>query len=118
MLMLPQVDKFKYLSVLFTNVEGVEWMIDRRTGVAVTQKLLIVVKTESELSIYIPTFLYGHDLWLVTKRTRSQIQTVEMSFGQRVSGLSLRDTMKSLVIREEISRELQLLCISSVGLDL
>lgn len=69
--MLPQVEEFKYLSVLFTNAEGVEWMTDRWTGVAVTQKLLTVVKRESELSIYIPTFLYGHELLLETKRTRS-----------------------------------------------
>ncbi|KAL7846506.1 hypothetical protein SRHO_G00214860 [Serrasalmus rhombeus] len=42
-------------------------------------------------SIYVPTLTYGHELWVMTERTRSRIQAAEMSFLRRVSGLSLRD---------------------------
>lgn len=30
--------------------------------------------------IYVPTPTYGYELWVLTKRMRSQMQTVEMSF--------------------------------------
>ena len=59
----------------------------------------VVVKTEQRqkamlfvyLSIFVPTLTYGHELWVVTERMRSQIQAVEMSFLCTVAGLSLRD---------------------------
>ncbi|XP_061662730.1 interleukin-15 receptor subunit alpha isoform X2 [Syngnathoides biaculeatus] len=41
-----------------------------------------------------------HELWAMTERTRSRIQAAEMSFLRRVSGLSLRDRVRSSVIRE------------------
>ena len=39
-------------------------------------------------SVYIPTLTYGHKVWVMTKKLRWWIQTAEMSFLQRVSGLS------------------------------
>ncbi|PWA19879.1 hypothetical protein CCH79_00019501 [Gambusia affinis] len=42
-------------------------------------------------SIYVPTLIYGHELWVMTERTRSRIQAAEMGFLRRVAGLSLRD---------------------------
>ncbi|KAK0137740.1 hypothetical protein N1851_026044 [Merluccius polli] len=38
----------------------------------------------------------------VTERTRSRVQAAEMSFLRRVAGLSLRDRLRSSVIREEL----------------
>ncbi len=56
-------------------------------------------------SIFVPTLSYGHELWVVTERTRSQVQAAEMSFLCRVAGLSHRDRVRSLVIREELGVE-------------
>ena len=46
-------------------------------------------------SIYIPSLTYGHELWVVTERIRSQIQAAEMSFLRRVAELSLRERVRS-----------------------
>ena len=53
-----------------------------------TLKLSVVVKRELSQkaklsiyrSIYVPTLTYGHELWVVAERIRSEIQAAEMSF--------------------------------------
>ncbi|TWW59288.1 hypothetical protein D4764_06G0008180 [Takifugu flavidus] len=114
---LPQVKEFKYLGVLFTSEGRMEQEIDRWIGVvsAVMRTLhrSVVVKRElsqkAKLSIYrsifVPTLTYGHELWVMTERTRSRVQTAEMSFLRRVAGLSLRDRVRSSAIREELGVE-------------
>nr|XP_054604257.1 uncharacterized protein LOC129165341 [Nothobranchius furzeri] len=109
---LPQVEEFKYLGVLFTSEGKLEREIDRWIGAAsaVMRALYRSVVVKRELSqkeklsiyrwIYVPTLTYGHDLWVVTERTRSRIQAAKMSFLRIVSGLSLRDRVRSSVIRE------------------
>ncbi|TWW64119.1 R2DM Retrovirus-related Pol polyprotein from type II retrotransposable element [Takifugu flavidus] len=74
-LLLPQVEEFKYLGVLFTSEGRMEREIDRRIGAASTvMRTLhrsVVVKRElsrkAKLSIYrsifVPTLTYGHELW-------------------------------------------------------
>jgi hypothetical protein len=111
---LPQVEEFKYLGVLFTSEGRMEREIDRRIGAASavmrTLHRSVVVKRElsrkAKLSIYqsifVPTLTYGHELWVVTERTRSRVQAAEMSFLRRVAGLSLRDRVRSSVIRREL----------------
>ncbi|TWW69735.1 hypothetical protein D4764_18G0005410 [Takifugu flavidus] len=118
---LPQVEEFKYLGVLFTSGGRMEREIDRRIGAASTvMRTLhrsVVVKRElsrkAKLSIYrsifVPTLTYGHELWVMTERTRSRVQAAEMSFLRRVAGLSLRDRVRSSAIREELRVESLLL---------
>ncbi|TWW78306.1 hypothetical protein D4764_11G0004270 [Takifugu flavidus] len=118
---LPQVEEFKYLGVLFTSKGRMEREIDRRIGAAsaVMQTLhqSVVVKRElsrkAKLSIYrsifVPTLTYGHELWVMTERTRSRVQAAEMSFLRRVARLSLRDRVRSSAIREELGVESLLL---------
>ncbi|TWW69196.1 hypothetical protein D4764_18G0000020 [Takifugu flavidus] len=118
---LPQVEEFKYLGVLFTSEGRMEREIDRRIGAASTvMRTLhrsVVVKRElsrkAKLSIYrsifVPTLTYGHELWVMTERTRSRVQAAEMSFLRRVAGLSLRDRVRSSAIREELGVESLLL---------
>uniref|UniRef100_A0A3P8VZB6 Spliceosome associated factor 3, U4/U6 recycling protein n=1 Tax=Cynoglossus semilaevis TaxID=244447 RepID=A0A3P8VZB6_CYNSE len=91
---LPQVEEFKYLGVLFTSDGRIEREIDRRIGAAaaVMRSLYRSVVVKKELSrkakrsiyrsIYVPTLTYGHELWVMTERTRSRIQAAEMSFLQ------------------------------------
>uniref|UniRef100_A0A674PNH7 Reverse transcriptase domain-containing protein n=1 Tax=Takifugu rubripes TaxID=31033 RepID=A0A674PNH7_TAKRU len=118
---LPQVEEFKYLGVLFTSEGRMEREIDRRIGAASavmrTLHRSVVVKRElsrkAKLSIYrsifVPTLTYGHELWVMTERTRSRVQAAEMSFLHRVAGLSLRDRVRSSAIREELGVESLLL---------
>ena len=42
-------------------------------------------------SVYVPTLTYGHKLWVMTKRIRSQIQAAKMSFlaGWRAAPLEI-----------------------------
>ncbi|XDV31537.1 hypothetical protein PO909_002528 [Leuciscus waleckii] len=118
---LPQVEEFKYLGVLFTSEGRMEREIDRRIGAAsaVMQSLYRSVVVKKELSrkaklsiyqsIYVPTLTYGHELWVMTERTRSWIQAAEMSFLRRVAGRSLRDRVSSTPLMftyQEISRGL------------
>ena len=88
--------------------------IDRRIGAAsavmrtlhgsvvVKRELSRKAKLSIYQSIYVPALTYGHELWVVTERTRSRVQAAEMSFLRRVAGLSLRDRVRSSVIREEL----------------
>uniref|UniRef100_A0A3P9D6Y1 Uncharacterized protein n=1 Tax=Maylandia zebra TaxID=106582 RepID=A0A3P9D6Y1_9CICH len=120
---LPQVEEFKYLGVLFASDGRRELEIDRRIGAAAavmrTLHRSVVVKRELSVkaklsiyrSIYVPTLTYGHELWVVTERTRSRIQAAEMSFLRRVAGLSLRDRVRSSAIREGLRVEQLLLHI-------
>uniref|UniRef100_A0A8C6LTA7 Reverse transcriptase domain-containing protein n=1 Tax=Nothobranchius furzeri TaxID=105023 RepID=A0A8C6LTA7_NOTFU len=120
---LPQVEEFKYLGFLFTSVGKLEREIDRQIGdasavmralyqsVEVKRKLSQRAKLSIYRSIYVPTLTYGHELWVVAERTRSWIQAAEMSFLRRVAGLSLRDRVRSSVIREGLGVDLLLLHI-------
>uniref|UniRef100_A0A672GTN4 Reverse transcriptase domain-containing protein n=4 Tax=Salarias fasciatus TaxID=181472 RepID=A0A672GTN4_SALFA len=120
---LAQVEEFKYLGVLFTSGGRMEREIDRRIGAAaaVMRSLYRSVVVKKELSrkaklsiyrsIYVPTLTYGHELWVMTERTRSRIQAAEMSFLRRVAGRSLRDRVRSSVTREELGVEPLLLHI-------
>ncbi|KAI3362523.1 hypothetical protein L3Q82_012816 [Scortum barcoo] len=73
---LPQVEEFKYLGVLFTSEGKMEREIDRRIGAAsaVMRSVYRTVVVKKELSrkavklsiywsIYAPTLTYGHKLW-------------------------------------------------------
>ncbi|TWW59887.1 hypothetical protein D4764_06G0014170 [Takifugu flavidus] len=62
-------------------------------------------------SIFVPTLTYGHELWVMTERTRSRVQAAEMCFIRWVAGLSLRDRVRSSAIREELRVEPLLLCV-------
>uniref|UniRef100_A0A674MGB6 Reverse transcriptase domain-containing protein n=1 Tax=Takifugu rubripes TaxID=31033 RepID=A0A674MGB6_TAKRU len=95
---LPQVEEFKYLGVLFMSEGRMEQEIDRR-------------KLSIYRSIFVPTLTDGHELWVMTERTRSRVQAAEMSFLRRVAGLSLRDRVRSSAIWEELGVESLLLRI-------
>ncbi|KAI3352081.1 hypothetical protein L3Q82_020903 [Scortum barcoo] len=100
---LPQVEEFKYLGVLFTSEGKIEREIDRRIGAASCSYVRSVKyrtvrggeegaeskgKRSSRFTgqSTLPTLTYGHELWVMTERTRSRIQAAEMSFLRRVAG--------------------------------
>ena len=59
-------------------------------SIVVKKELSQKVKLSIYWSIYVPTLTYGHELWVVTERTRLRIQAAEMGFLRRVSGLCLK----------------------------
>ncbi|KAK3545415.1 hypothetical protein QTP70_007410 [Hemibagrus guttatus] len=77
---LPQVEEFKYLGVLFTSEGRMDHEIDRRIGAAAavmwSMYQSVVVKKELSRkaklsiyqSIYVPTLTYGHELWVMTQK--------------------------------------------------
>ncbi|KAK3516423.1 hypothetical protein QTP70_011957 [Hemibagrus guttatus] len=77
---LPQVEEFKYLGVLFTTEGRMDHEIDRRIGAAaaVMRSIYWSVVVKKELSrkaklsiyqsVYLPTLTYGHELWVMTER--------------------------------------------------
>ncbi|KAK3511498.1 hypothetical protein QTP70_009001 [Hemibagrus guttatus] len=79
---LPQVEEFKYLEVLFTSEGRMDREIDRLIGAAaaVMRSMYRSVVVKKELSrkaklliyqsIYFPTLTYGHELWAMTERLR------------------------------------------------
>ena len=93
--LLPQVEEFKYLGVLFTSEGRMERETDRPIdAAAAVLRLLyqsVVVKRELSrkaklsiyLSIYVPTLTYGHELQVMTERIRSRIQV--RGFNEKVA---------------------------------
>ncbi|KAI3370581.1 hypothetical protein L3Q82_007150 [Scortum barcoo] len=104
---LPQVKEFKYqvISGSCSRVRERWSEIDRRIGAAsavmrsvyrtvvVKKELSRKVKRSSRFtgrSIYASHLTYGHELWVMTERTRSRdTKAAEMSFLRRVAGRSL-----------------------------
>ena len=72
-----------------------------------------MVKLSIYRSIVVPILTCGHELWPLKKKSRSQIQEPKMSFLRRVAGLSLRDRLRSSVIREELGAEPLLLRVET-----
>ncbi|KAK3544651.1 hypothetical protein QTP86_022466 [Hemibagrus guttatus] len=82
---LPQVEDFKYLGVLFTSEGRMDREIDRWIGAAaaVMRSMYRSVVVKKELSrkakfliyqsIYVPTLTYGHELWVMTERHNVQL---------------------------------------------
>ncbi|KAI3373071.1 hypothetical protein L3Q82_006415 [Scortum barcoo] len=61
-------------------------------------------------SIYVPTLTYGHELWVMTERTRSADTSGRNEFPPQGGwALSLRDRVRSSVIREELESSQPLL---------
>ena len=95
--------------------------MDRSLHLLILHSLCCTVVTKRELSrkaklsiyrsIFVPTLTYGHEGWVMTERTRSRVQAAEMGFLRRVAGVSLRDRVRSSVIREGLGVEPLLLCI-------
>jgi len=89
---LKQVEKFKYLAVVFTSDRRQAKELDTRMGKAsvVMQALqyLVIIKWELSIkaklsifkTVFVPILTYGHESWISTKRIWSQVQVYEMRF--------------------------------------
>ncbi|KAK3516276.1 hypothetical protein QTP70_008643 [Hemibagrus guttatus] len=105
---LPQVEEFKYLGVLFTSEGRMDREIDRRVGAAaaVMRSMYWSVVVKKELSrkakpsiyqsIYVPTLTYGHELWVMTKRVGCEIEEKERFWSE------LDEVMDSIPMGERV----------------
>ena len=101
---LKQVKKFKYFGVIFTSDGSQEEGLDVRSGkaTAVMRALHHSVVLKQELSrkakllvfksIFVPSFSYGHESWVMTDRVQLLMQASEMKFLQKIKRVT-----KSLV---------------------
>ncbi|TWW62770.1 hypothetical protein D4764_04G0014170 [Takifugu flavidus] len=73
---LPQVEEFKYLGVLFMSDERMEQEIDRRIGAASA----VMVRSGEEIyrSIFVPTLTYG---WLGSPLERMRSSAIQEELG-------------------------------------
>ena len=69
-------------------------------SVIVKQEISRMAKLLNYRSIFVPTLTYGHDLWVVTERMRTHVEAAEMSVLRRVTGIFLRDRVRSSSFRD------------------
>ena len=120
---LKQVEKFKYLGVVFTTDGRQDEELNTRIGKAsaVMRALHYSVVMKRELSkkaklsifkeVFVPILTYGHESWVTTKRVRSQVQASEMRFLRRIERVTLFNKVRSSEIRKSLYIEPLLLRI-------
>jgi len=89
---LQQVEKFKYLGVVFTSdwrrSEEIDTRIDKSAGVLslCSHKMRAFKhrKTVSFQSVFVPILTYGRESWVMTERILTQVQAPKMGFLRRV----------------------------------
>ncbi len=97
--------KWRSLSILGSCSGAREGWCGRLTDALIMRSMYQSVVMKKELSckaklwiyqsIYVPTLTYGHELWVMTERTRSRILAAKIRFLRRVAGRSLRDRVRS-----------------------
>ncbi|VDP07738.1 unnamed protein product [Soboliphyme baturini] len=107
-----QVEKFKYIRVMFTGDRKLEEEIHRRIGAAsgVLDELARSTVTKAELSlktkfsvfksIFTPMLTCGHESWTITEKLRTRVQAPEMGFLRGVAGLTRLDIVGNTGIRK------------------
>ncbi|KAL0266254.1 UNVERIFIED_CONTAM: hypothetical protein PYX00_008851 [Menopon gallinae] len=56
-------------------------------------------------AVYVPVLTYGHQVWVMTERTRSRIRAAEMRFLRAVAGVTRIDRCRNAAIREGLQVE-------------
>ena len=124
---LQQVETFKYLEVVFKTDGRRSRKIDTRVGKAnaVLREFYRYVVTKRELSntvklsvfksVFVPNLTYGHEIWVMTERILTQVQTPKMGFLRRVNGVTKGRTEVRLRTGQETSLAPPYLNLRSFG---
>ncbi|KAK3556664.1 hypothetical protein QTP70_011924 [Hemibagrus guttatus] len=112
---LPEVEEFKYLGVLFTSEGGMDHEIDirisgaaavmrsRYRSVVVKKELSQKAKLSIYQSIYVSTLTCGHELWVMTERRRNRHERVTLAtWEEKDSRLSMVTPRLRVVAEGEI----------------
>ncbi|KAK3569880.1 hypothetical protein QTP86_006752 [Hemibagrus guttatus] len=114
---LPQVEEFKYLGVLFTSEGRMDREIGRRIGAAaaVMRSMYRSVVVKKELSrkaklsiyqsIYAPTLTYGHELWVMTERPLVSKVLTDLISGRRLTSVSGGCHQSDLLLPPRLRRD-------------
>ena len=120
---LKQVEKFKYLEVLFTSDGRQKKELDVRSSKAsaVMQALHHSVVLKRELrrkaklsvfkSIFVSILTNGHEFWVMTERMRTQMRASEMRFQQKIKRVTMFDKHRNTAIQKSLDIESLLLRI-------
>lgn len=110
---LKQVDRFKYLGVMFEAGGGMKIELDQRIAKynANVSLLYPLLRDESiprgvKVLIYTtmlrPILTYGHEGWAMNTKLKSKIQASEMRVLRIILGVTRRDRMRNDEIRREL----------------
>lgn len=80
---------------------AIKWLLYRSVMMELSHKANLLISW----SVYILTLTHGMELWVMTERTRNQIQVADVSFLHRVAGHSLRDRVRNSLTRKELRVE-------------
>ena len=104
---LKQVEKFKYLGVVFTSDGRKDKEFDTRIGkTSAVMRVFhysVFMKRESSKkaklsvfkAVFVPILTYGHESWVRTERVRSQVQAFEMRFLRKIEGVAPFNKVRS-----------------------
>jgi len=114
---LHQVEKFKYLGVVFTSDGRQNKEIDTRVGkanavlcelyhsVATDWKLSNTAKLSVFKSVAVPILTHRHESCAMTERVLSQMQAAELGFLRRLHGVPVHNELCSCEIRKALNIE-------------
>lgn len=111
---IEQVERFKYLGVVIDNTGKQDAEINERIEksiklyYAMNSKFLHKkeISRQTKMNVYKavcrPILTYGCESWVLTQRQKSKVQATEMKFLRRIKGVTKRDKIRNVRIREEL----------------
>ena len=105
--------KFKYLGVTISEEGGSEEAVRARvsaawgkwrdlSGVISDKKMPRKLKIKLYMTVIRPVLQCGAECWTVRKKEEQILEKIEMRMLRRIKGVTLRDKVKSVVIRKEL----------------
>ena len=114
---IKQEETFKYLGVLLSSNGNQEVEIKARIESAARlyhsikntligkREISRKVKMSVYRAVFTPILIFGSESWTVTKKIKSQIQSMEMKFLRRVMGITKMDRIRNVEVRKELDIE-------------
>lgn len=111
---IEQVDNFKYLGVRLDSKGNHEIEINDRIDSAAKvyhslrnsflgkREVSLKAKMSIYRAVFVPILTFGCESWVLTKRLKSKIQSIEMKYLRRVLGVTRRDRIRNDTIREQL----------------
>ena len=104
---------FKYLRAVFNDQNDIKSEITNRSHkfsntsyrlylLLKDRNIPLKVKTQIYITILTPVLTYGHEFWMITSKTRSQLQAAEMKVLRLIRGVTKLDKIRNEDIRREL----------------
>nr|CAH7739892.1 unnamed protein product [Callosobruchus chinensis] len=114
---LEDVDTFKYLGTVIDSTGREDQNLGERISGAgklfwalnrscfSKRELSIKTKLKVYKTLVLPVLLWGSESWVLSKRMKQQLQTMEMKFLRRIKGVTRADRIRNEDIRKELGIE-------------